>query len=133
MTELHGKRILIVEDEAIIAAFAEDMIEELGATVVGPAFSVAQALKLAEASALDAALLDVNVRDESIVPVRDLLRARGVPFVFATGYGAERSRDVTEGSPVVDKPYSKDRIARALADCLAAPAAVVQAEPAQPA
>jgi CheY-like chemotaxis protein len=133
MTELHGKRILIVEDEAIIAAFAEDMIEELGATVVGPAFSVAQALKLAEASALDAALLDVNVRDESIVPVRDLLRARGVPFVFATGYGAERSRDVTEGSPVVDKPYSKDRIARALADCLATPAAVVQAEPAQPA
>jgi CheY-like chemotaxis protein len=120
MTTLQGKRILIVEDEAIIAAFAEDILHDLGATVVGPAYSVAQALKLAETAALDAALLDVNVRDESIIPVRDLLRARGVPFVFATGYGAERSRDVTEGSPVVDKPYSTERIARALADCLAA-------------
>lgn len=122
MTSLTGKRILVVEDEAIIAAFVEDILDELGATVVGPAFSVSQALKLAESTALDAALLDVNVREESIVPVRDLLRGRGVPVVFATGYGAERSREVTDGALVVDKPYSKDRIAKALGDCLAVPA-----------
>lgn len=120
MTVLNGKRILVVEDEAIIAAFVEDILEELGATVVGPAYSVAQALKLATAEPLDAAILDVNVRDESIVPVRDTLRGRGIPHVFATGYGAERSRDVTGGAPVVDKPYSRERIAKALADCLAA-------------
>lgn len=123
MTTLTGKRILIVEDEAIIAAFVEDMLEELGATVVGPAFSVAQALKLAESATLDAALLDVNVRGESIVPVRDILRGRRVPLVFATGYGAERSREVTEGAAVVDKPYSKDRIAKALAESLESAAA----------
>lgn len=121
MTTLNGKRILVVEDEAIIAAFVEDILDELGATVVGPAYSVAQALKLASAEDLDAAILDVNVRDESIVPVRDTLRRRGIPHVFATGYGAERSRDVTSGAPVVDKPYSKERISKALADCLAEP------------
>jgi DNA-binding response OmpR family regulator len=119
MTTLNGKRILVVEDEAIIAAFVEDILDELGATVVGPAYSVAQALKLASAEALDAAILDVNVRDESIVPVRDTLRRRE-PHVL-TGYGAERSREVTSGAPVVDKPYSKERISKALADCLAEP------------
>jgi CheY-like chemotaxis protein len=122
MTALNGKRILVVEDEAIIAAFVEDILEELGATVVGPAFSVAQALKLADTATLDAALLDVNVREESIVPVRDLLRGRGIPVVFATGYGAERSREVTDGALVVDKPYSRDRIAKALSDSLEAAA-----------
>jgi CheY-like chemotaxis protein len=121
MTILNGKRILVVEDEAIIAAFVEDILDDLGATVVGPAYSVTQALKLASAETLDAALLDVNVRDESIVPVRDTLRRRGIPFVFATGYGAERARDVTGDAPVVDKPYSRERIARALGDCLSAP------------
>lgn len=118
MTILNGKRILVVEDEAIIAAFVEDILIELGATVVGPAYSVGQALKLAASESIDAALLDVNVREESMVPVRDALRGRGIPVVFATGYGAERSREVTGGAPVVDKPYSKERIARALADCL---------------
>lgn len=129
MTVLNGKRILVVEDEAIIAAFVEDILEELGATVVGPAYSVAQALKLATAEPLDAAILDVNVREESIVPVRDTLRSRRIPHVFATGYGAERSRDVTGGAPVVDKPYSRERIAKALADCLAARPALAETPP----
>ncbi len=118
MTIFMGKRILVVEDEAIIAAFVEDMLIELGATVVGPAYSVGQALRLAESEALDAALLDVNVRQESMVPVRDTLSDRGIPFVFATGYGSERSREVTGGATVVDKPYSKERIARALSECM---------------
>ena len=120
MTILNGKRILVVEDEAIIAAFVEDMLIELGATVVGPAYSVGQALKLAASASLDAALLDVNVRGESMVPVRETLRGRGIPVVFATGYGAERSSDVTGGATVVDKPYSKERIAKALGDCIRA-------------
>ncbi len=117
MTAITGKRILVVEDEAIIAAFVEDLLLELGATVVGPAYSVTQGLTLATSGSIDAALLDVNVRDESIAPVRDALRERGIPVVFATGYGQDRSRDVTGGFIVVDKPYSKDRIARALSEC----------------
>jgi len=118
MTTIAGKRILVVEDEAIIAAFVEDLLVELGASVVGPAYSVSQGLALASFSAIDVALLDVNVRNEAIAPIRDELRRRGIPIVFATGYGQDRSRDVTEGFIVVDKPYSKDRIARALHECL---------------
>jgi CheY-like chemotaxis protein len=118
MSTLAGAKILVVEDEAIIAAFVVDILEELGARVVGPAYSVPQALALATAEPIDAALLDVNVRDASVIPVRDALRSRGIPIVFATGYGASQSREITMGSPVIDKPYSPERIARALAECL---------------
>jgi CheY-like chemotaxis protein len=118
MTVLAGKRILVVEDEAIIAAFVEDLLVELGASVIGPAYTVPQGLALAATAAIDAALLDVNVRNESIIPVRDVLRERGIPVVFATGYGGDRSRDVTGGSVVVDKPYSRERVARALSESL---------------
>lgn len=118
MTVLAGKRILVVEDEAIIAGFVEDILDELGASVIGPAYTVAHGLALATTAAIDAALLDVNVRDESIIPIRDELRSRGVPIVFATGYGGDTFRNVTDGASVVDKPYSKERIAKALAESL---------------
>jgi CheY-like chemotaxis protein len=118
MSTLAGAKILVVEDEAIIAAFVVDILDELGANVVGPAYSVPQALALATTAPIDAALLDVNVRDASVIPVRDALRERGIPIVFATGYGASQSREITMGSPVIDKPYSPERIARALAECL---------------
>ena len=118
MTVLAGKRILVVEDEVLIAAFVEDILNGFGASVVGPAYTVAKGLALATTVAIDAALLDVNVRDESIIPVRDALRLRGVPIVFVTGYGRDASRDVTDGATVVDKPYSKDRIEKALTESL---------------
>lgn len=121
MTALTGKRILVVEDEPIIAAFVEDMLLELGATVVGPAYSVAQGLRLARTGAIDAAILDVNVRNESIAPVRDELCRSGIPLVFATGYGQDRTGGVTDGFVVVDKPYSRERVARALSECLSTP------------
>ena len=120
MTALTGKRILVVEDEPIIAAFVEDMLLELGATVVGPAYSVAQGLRLARTGAIDAAILDVNVRNESIAPVRDELHRSGIPLVFATGYGQDRAGNVTDGFVVVDKPYSRERVVRALSECLSA-------------
>lgn len=111
-----GKRILVVEDEALVLMMLEDMLAELGVSIVGPAMTIPDALKLAEKATLDAAVLDVNVRDERIDPVAELLRARGIPFVFATGYGQGIAR-TAQGAPIVDKPYTKDRLQVALDRC----------------
>jgi CheY-like chemotaxis protein len=89
MSAVSGRRILIVEDEYIIAADLAQLLEGLGVTVIGPVGSVADALALlAGEPAIDAAVLDVTLGTEKIFPVADALRARGVPFVFATGYDA---------------------------------------------
>ena len=86
MSALAGKRVLVIEDEAIIAAMIEDMLTELGAVVVGPAGTLAKAVELARREPIDAGMLDVNIRSEKIDPVIETLRGRGVPFVLATGY-----------------------------------------------
>jgi CheY-like chemotaxis protein len=111
---ISGKRVLLVEDEAIVARMVEDMLTELGASVVGPVSTVAKALAVATGEALDAAVLDVNVRGEMIDSVAALLEGRGVPLVLATGYGiaAQAKRP---GVEIIDKPYTRDRLERALA------------------
>jgi two-component SAPR family response regulator len=115
---LAGKRILVVEDEALIAAMVEDMLAELGASVVGPATTLVKGMALAGNETLDAALLDVNIRDERIDPVADLLRSRGVPILFATGYGVGAFVDAQPAS-FIDKPYTQERLASALEKILA--------------
>lgn len=114
MPWLKGKRILVVEDEALIAVMVEDMLMELGSHVVGPAGTIEAALELARQETIDAAVLDVNVRGERIDPVAEALIARGVPVLFATGYGEVR---LASGTPttVIDKPYTQDKLARGLA------------------
>jgi len=113
MTTLAGMRVLVIEDEALIAVLVEDMLTDLGATVVGPAGSVAKGLELLEREPIDAAVLDVNLRSESIDPIIDKLKALQAPFLFATGYG-ETSLSRTAGAPVVAKPYTRDELADAL-------------------
>lgn len=108
---LAGKRILVVEDEAMVALMVEDMLNDLGAIVVGPAGSIGEGLDLASQENLDAALLDINVRSERIDPVADQLRARNVPIVFATGYGSSHLRN---GGTVIEKPYTQEKLAEAL-------------------
>lgn len=110
---LSGRRILVVEDEALLALYLEDMLADLGADVVGPSCTLAAGLALAEAEALDAAVLDVNLGGARSFPVADRLRARGVPYVFATGYAREVTGD-DHGAPVVAKPYDEARIEAAL-------------------
>lgn len=119
MPWLKGKRILVVEDEALIAVMVEDMLSEMGSAVVGPAATIEQALALAHAEALDGAVLDVNVRGERIDPVAEALAARGVPMLFATGYGEVR---LASGAPaiVIDKPYTQEKLARGLAAAMGA-------------
>lgn len=114
MPWLRGKRVLVVEDEALIAVMVEDMLIDMGSEVVGPAATIATALELARTEELDAAVLDVNVRGERIDPVAEVLMARGIPVLFATGYGEVR---LASGAPatVIDKPYTQDKLARGLA------------------
>jgi CheY-like chemotaxis protein len=82
-------RILVVEDEAVIAMLVEDMVLEFGSEMVGPAAKMEEALRLASHAALDGAILDVNVGGAVVFPVADVLRSRGVPIIFATGYGSD--------------------------------------------
>ncbi len=110
---LSGKRILVVEDEALVAAMIEDILVRLGATIVGPASSIETALELAAGATFDAALLDINVRGKRIDPVVQRLRDRGIPMVFASGYGLKGlPPEATES--VVEKPLRVDKLAAAL-------------------
>jgi CheY-like chemotaxis protein len=117
MSEIAGKRILVVEDEAIVAAMLEDMLIDLGASVVGPALTIAKAWSLLASEEIDAAVLDVNVRGERIDAVADALRARGLPIVFATGYG-EAAADTARQAPIIDKPYTQAKLGDALVAAL---------------
>lgn len=118
MTLLSGKRVLVVEDEAIVAAMIDDMLVELGATVVGPATTIRRGLALAEAGNIDAAILDVNVRGERIDPIAGLLREMFVPIVFASGYG-ENGVPSEIGDVVLAKPFKLEDLGNALANVLA--------------
>jgi CheY-like chemotaxis protein len=110
------KIILIVEDEAVVADMLESILQDLGMTVLGPAGTVAAALTLCGSDRIDAAILDVNLRGEKIDPVADALRRRGVPMVFATGYGAGAAA-TAKGAPIITKPYTRERVASALSVC----------------
>jgi DNA-binding response OmpR family regulator len=117
MAQLRGKRILLVEDEPIIALMLEDMLGDMGIEVVGPASTLEQALVFADDPALDAAILDVNLNGQQSHPVAERLKARGIPFLFATGYG---SLDDMDSSRVIHKPYRQERVSAALEQMLGA-------------
>ncbi|HVG47149.1 MAG TPA: response regulator [Rubellimicrobium sp.] len=102
-----GKRILVVEDEMIVAMLIEDILMDGGATVVGPAARVAKALDLLGTEPVDAALLDVNLAGENTMPVAQELRRRGIPFAFATGYGAAGLPDGFASQPLLQKPFQE--------------------------
>lgn len=101
---LDGARVLVVEDNTLIAMAVSGALAALGCTAVGPADDIARALELVEGEPLDAALLDVNLHGRSSEAVAAALAARGVPFAFATGYG-----DLAlpmDGPPVLRKPFT---------------------------
>jgi CheY-like chemotaxis protein len=116
--QFKGCRYLVVEDEYFIAADLTHLLESLGIEVVGPAASVQEALRLVEndGGRLDGAVLDINLRDERVYPVADALRARGVPFVFTTGYDAASVPSSYADAPRCEKPVDKARLARCLSN-----------------
>ena len=102
---LSGRRVLVVEDEMIVAWLLQDMLADLGCAVVGPAARVYQALAMIDAEAIDAAVLDVNLNGQKSYPVADALAARGMPFVFSTGYETESLPNAYQRLPLLQKPF----------------------------
>jgi CheY-like chemotaxis protein len=118
---LSGRRILVIEDEMMVAMLLEDMLTDLGCTVLGPAARVHQALTLiATTGAPDAAVLDVNLNGQKSYPVADALLARGVPFLFATGYHRDSVMNGYRSFPQLQKPFKRSELSDALAKLLTA-------------
>ena len=101
-------RILVVEDELMIRMLLEDMLGELGYTVAAAAANMGEALEAAKNADFDLAILDVNLNGEPVSPVADALVARGVPFVFATGYGEHGLPAPYRDRPTLKKPFQLD-------------------------
>jgi CheY-like chemotaxis protein len=106
-TEHEKLNVLVVDDETMIAMLLDDMLTDLGCSVVGPAGAVAPAMAMIEASGhtLDGALLDVNLRGELAYPIADILTLRGIPFAFVTGYAASGIEARYATVPAVTKPF----------------------------
>lgn len=105
MERLDGYRILVAEDEPLVAMLLEDVLLDAGATILGPAATVSHALALAAAEKPDAAVLDFNLSGETCLAVADALAAAGVPFLVATGYGGDAPMPHHAGVEVLQKPY----------------------------
>ncbi len=115
---LAGTRVLIVEDEAIIAMTAEDMLDQLGCLTTASVATLSEAMKAAEQGGFDVALLDINLNGALSLPVAALLRAAGIPFIFTTGYGLAGKAPDFEDVPLVAKPYRIDALGAAIARAL---------------
>ena len=111
-----GWRLLIVEDELLIALELQSIVEQLGGTVVGPAGSVGGALQLLSDTTPNAALLDVTLREGRVTPVAQACRNQNVPFALVTGYGRlELDEPLLQSAPRVRKPFDSRAIHKVLA------------------
>lgn len=120
-TLLAGKRILIVEDESLVAELVADIADDMSAERVGIAATVGQALKSLAAEPWDLAVLDYNLQGTPSWPVAEALRARGIPYLMVSGYGHELVTD--PNTPLLAKPYSvADFVAAIRRICTTAPA-----------
>ena len=98
----------------MIRMLLQDMLADLGCKLAGEAGRIEEALTLAKQSEFDVAILDVNLNGQPISPVVDVLIERGVPFVFATGYGQRGVPEPYRGAPTLQKPFQVDALARAI-------------------
>ena len=116
---LSGRRVLVVEDESLVAMLLETILEDMGCTPVGPVSNVDEGEAIARDTVdLDAALLDVNLAGRQVFPVAAVLKARGVPFVFSTGYGESGLPDEWRGNPTIQKPFTEAAVRDALMQAL---------------
>ncbi len=119
---LSGLRVLVVEDEFIVLMLIEDMLADFGCESVSTAPSVKKALALIEAQPFDVAMLDMNLNGDSPIPVAEALNARGVPFMFATGYDGHGRNGRYGGRPVLRKPFPVHELRKAMTGLLASTA-----------
>lgn len=113
-----GLRVLLVEDESIIAMLTESMLMEMGCENVHVASTVPQALALIDKMPPDLAVLDVNLRGELVLPVARKLAAAGIPFAFATGYGKADMLVDYHHYPILQKPFDLPELENALRSAL---------------
>jgi ActR/RegA family two-component response regulator len=112
---LAGRIVLLVEDEYLLADEVRRALLEQGALVVGPFADVANGLAAAESAILTGAVLDINVRNEAVFPIAEMLRSRGLPFVFTTGYDQSAIPEHYKDVPRCEKPIDTAALVRALA------------------
>jgi PAS domain S-box-containing protein len=105
-----GWRVLLVEDEALVAMMIQECLSESGHSVIGPVSRAADALQAAKEVEYDAAILDINLGDGMAYPVADIVAARGVPFVFVTGYEADTIDDRFSHIPILQKPIERQAL-----------------------
>ncbi len=111
---LLGKRILVVEDEFVLALCVGQVLEDQGCAVIGPATSVQQGLKLVEETKVNGAILDINLNGEMVYPVARELMDRNIPFVFTTGYSSLDVPSSYRSVPRLDKPVEPGLFIRVL-------------------
>jgi CheY-like chemotaxis protein len=106
--------VLLVEDETMIRMLVADMLSDLGYDVAAEAGDIDQAIKLARSAQFDLAILDVNVNGKLISPVAEAVASRNLPFVFATGYGAEGVPEAYRDHPALQKPFRLETLQQAI-------------------
>ena len=108
------KRVLLVEDEALVAMLVEDYLTDLGFDVVGPAMRLEQAVQMALTADIDFAVLDINLAGKQSFPIAEILRQRGIAFLFASGYGAAGLTEGFEKVRVLQKPFDRSDLEKAM-------------------
>jgi CheY-like chemotaxis protein len=109
-----SKRVLIVEDELMIRMLLEGMLTDLGHSVAAEAGGLDEAISLAKQAEFDLAVLDVNLNGTPVTPVVEILVARGVPFIFASGYGQRGLPEAYRAAPILQKPFQADALEEAI-------------------
>jgi DNA-binding response OmpR family regulator len=118
-----GGSVFLVEDEVMIRMMVADMLQELGYTVAAEAGDIGEAIRLAQCTDFDLAILDVNVNGKVISPVADLIKARNRPFIFATGYGSSGLPEEYRDRPALQKPFQLETLSRTIDAALRSDAA----------
>lgn len=112
--DLAGRRVFLVEDESLIVMLIEDALADLGCEIAGIASRFDDAVTKARSLAFDIAILDVNLNGLRTFPIAEIIQARGIPFVFATGYGATSVPNALNAAPILQKPFAAPDLEQAL-------------------
>jgi two-component SAPR family response regulator len=131
MKRLSGMRVLVVEDDVLIAMDIEQLLQDAGCGVVGPVASVGAAFRALEASEVDAAVLDINLNGELVFPVADALDDANIPFILVTGHTERPVPTRHRARPLVTKPYRPTRVIAALVSAISPKRARARGEPAR--
>ena len=114
LQDTNKPRVFLVEDESLVAMLIEDMLDEIGYSLAGHASSVTEGVNLAQRVDAEVCILDVNIAGVSVFPIAEVLAARGIPFLFSTGYGAAGIPPRWAGYTVISKPFDISTMAQAL-------------------